>query len=119
MISQGFDVLYDSIQNILSAFEYDRFRAGHGQEEPTAKKYLDVTLLVIDDLGTEFTNAFTVSVLYNLLNERANRGLSTVISTNLSVKKLTEIYEDRIYSRMIGSQYQILQFTGKDYRLYH
>ena len=119
VISQGFDVLYDSIQNILSAFEYDRFRAGYGQEEPTAKKYLDVTLLVIDDLGTEFTNAFTVSVLYNLLNERANRGLSTVISTNLSVKKLTEIYEDRIYSRMIGSQYQILQFTGKDYRLYH
>ena len=77
-----------------------------------------MTLLVIDDLGTEFTNAFTVSVLYNLLNERENRGLSTVISTNLSVKKLTEIYEDRIYSRMIGSQYQILQFVGKDYRLY-
>ena len=119
VISQGFDVLYDSIQNILSAFEHDRFRAGYGQDEATAKKYLDVTLLVIDDLGTEFTNAFTVSVLYNLLNERENRGLSTVISTNLSVKKLTEIYEDRIYSRMIGSQYQILQFVGKDYRLYH
>lgn len=118
VISQGFDVLYDSIQNILSAFEHDRFRSGYGQEESTAKKYLDVTLLVIDDLGTEFSNSFTVSVLYNLLNERANRGLSTVISTNLSVKRLTEIYEDRIYSRMIGSQYQILQFCGKDYRLY-
>lgn len=118
VISQGFDVLYDSIQNILAAFEHDRFRAGYGQEEQTSKKYLDVTLLVIDDLGTEFSNAFTVSVLYNLLNERGNRGLSTVVSTNLSVKKLTEIYEDRICSRMIGSQYQILQFVGKDYRLY-
>lgn len=118
VISQGFDVLYDSIQNILSAFEHDRFRSGYGQEESTARKYLDVTLLVIDDLGTEFSNSFTVSVLYNLLNERANRGLSTVISTNLSVSRLTELYEDRIYSRMIGSQYQILQFCGKDYRLY-
>lgn len=118
VIEQGFDVLYDTAQNVVSAFEYDRFHAGYG---PTAQergeKYLTCSLLILDDLGTEFSNAFTVSALYNLFNERQNKGLSTVISTNLSTQELTRVYEDRIYSRIIGKGSVILSFMGKDQRL--
>ena len=41
-------------------------------------------LLLIDDLGTEpLMENITVTQLFNLLNERQNRGKHTVISTNL------------------------------------
>ena len=116
LIHQGYDVIYDSTQNILSDFEGDRFRSGYGREENRSDKYLECTLLIIDDLGTEFSNQFTLSTLYNLLNTRQNKGLPTIISTNLTPEELAKKYEDRIYSRIIGSA-KILPFEGKDERV--
>ena len=117
VISLGYNVIYDSAQDIVSAFEADKFRSGYGAYEPMAEKYLDCELLIVDDLGAEFVNQFTISCLYNLFNTRRNRGLSTVISTNLSGTALRDRYEDRIYSRIVGSDYTVLLFGGKDHRL--
>ena len=117
VIEKGYDVLYDSVQNIISAFEKDKFRSGYGAYEPIADKYLECDLLILDDLGTEFSNQFTVSCLYNLFNTRRNRGLATIISTNLSADELVSKYDDRIYSRIVGSDYEICFFNGNDHRL--
>ena len=117
VLDRGFDVVYDTAQNIMAAFEHDRFRSGYAPSESRAEKYMECTLLILDDLGTEFTNAFTVSCLYNLLNERQNKGLSTVISTNVLPDQLRDKYEDRIYSRLIGADYRILSFGNcSDFR---
>lgn len=117
LIEKGYEVLYDSSQNVVAAFEHDRFKSGYGPYEPKGDKYLDCDLLILDDLGTEFVNQFTLSCLYNLINTRQNKGLSTIISTNLSAKELTTKYEDRIYSRLMGKDSKILLFIGKDARL--
>jgi len=117
LIEKGCEVLYDSSQNIVSAFEKDRFKSGYGPYEPLGDKYLECELLILDDLGTEFINQFTVSCLYNLINTRQNKGLATIISTNLSATDLTKKYEDRIYSRIMGSDSKIMLFKGKDQRL--
>lgn len=117
LIENGYEVLYDSSQNVVAAFEHDRFKSGYGPYEPKGDKYLDCDLLILDDLGTEFVNQFTLSCLYNLINTRQNKGLSTIISTNLSAKELTTKYEDRIYSRLMGKDSKILLFIGKDARL--
>ncbi len=117
VIEKGFSVLYDSTQNILSAFESDKFRSPRDDSEFKSDKYLDTDLLILDDLGAEFTTQFTVSCLYNLLNTRYNRGLSTVISTNLSDEELQAKYEDRIFSRLVGQDTEILLFVGRDKRI--
>ena len=118
VILEGYSVLYDSVQNIVGDFETDKFKSGYDKSEPIATKYLECDLLIIDDLGTEFASQFTVSVLYNLLNTRQNRGLSTIISTNLTAEELGGKYEGRIYSRIIGSDYRVLFFSGKDRRIF-
>ncbi len=117
IISQGFDVIYDSTQNIISDFESDKFRSGYRDTVQKSEKYLECDLLIIDDLGTEFSSQFTVSCLYNLINTRQNRGLGTIISTNLTPKELAATYEDRIYSRIVGSGYHVVPFMGKDRRI--
>ena len=117
VIERGYEVLYDSAQNILSAFEADRFKSGYGPYEPKADKYFECDLLILDDLGAEFTNQFTVSCLYNLINTRQNKGLSTLISTNLDYTDLTEKYQDRIFSRLVGCDSKVLIFVGNDMRL--
>ena len=117
VIHQGYDVLYDSIQNILTVFENDRFHSSYGQREPEGDKFFECDLLIIDDLGTEFVNQFSIATLYNIINTRGNKGLSTIISTNLSAADLRAKYDGRIISRIIGSEYKVLYFTGKDHRV--
>ncbi|MBQ9983885.1 MAG: ATP-binding protein [Lachnospiraceae bacterium] len=73
-------------------------------------------LLIIDDLGTEFTNNFVASELYDILNTRLREGKSTIISTNLSLQELNERYSVRIASRIFG-EYKVFHFYGNNIRL--
>ena len=116
-ITRGLYVIYDSAQNIVNDFETDRFKSGYGPYEPKADKYLECDLLIIDDLGTEFLTPFALSCLYNLLNTRINRGLPTVVSTNLTPQEISGRYEARICSRLFGSESMLLNFKGSDYRI--
>ena len=117
VIERGFDVVYDTVQNILSDFEYERFGRSYGDDsESKCQKYFDCDLLIIDDLGTEMTNQFTVSCLYNIINTRINHSRSMIISTNLSQGEIRERYSDRITSRLFGD-FMAMKFVGKDIRL--
>ncbi len=118
VINLGYDVIYDSVQNIISDFENDRFHRSYNNDEMRSDKYYECDLLVIDDLGTEFSNQMTISCIYNLLNERHNKGLATIISTNLDAEELARKYEDRIYSRIVGANTRVLPFAGRDKRIF-
>lgn len=118
IIDMGYDVIYDTVQNIISDFEDDRFRRGYNNDELKSEKYLECDLLIIDDLGTEFTNQITLSCIYNILNTRNNKGLATIVSTNLLPDELAKKYEDRIYSRIVGAGTTVLPFVGRDKRVF-
>lgn len=77
---------------------------------------LNSDLLIIDDLGTELSNSFTVSQLYYFIEERHNGQRSTIISTNLSFSDLRERYSERIFSRFTG-YYDFKQIVGSDIRI--
>ncbi len=117
VIERGFDVVYDTAQNMLSDFEYERFGKNYGDNsEPRTAKYFDCDLLIIDDLGTEMANQFTLSCLYNVINTRINHSKAMIISTNLTQNEIRDRYSDRITSRLFGD-FMALRFVGKDIRL--
>lgn len=114
VVEHGYGVIYETVGTVFSDFEYDQFRATRG-EAPRAEKYLTCDLLILDDLGTEFTNSFTVTCLYQIINTRLTHGLSTVVSTNLTPAELTARYDERLTSRFLGA-YRVLRFLGRDVR---
>ena len=73
-------------------------------------------LLILDDIGTESYNSFTVGQFFIILNERLTRHKSTVISTNLDIQGLNDTYSERSVSRILGG-YDMFQFKGHDMRL--
>ena len=111
VIEKGFDVLYVSAIDMFADFEQKQF----GNGEDNTRRYFDCDLLIIDDLGTELTNQFTVSCLYNVINSRINTARSTFINTNLSKKEIETKYAERITSRLFGEYYPLV-FTGTDIR---
>jgi len=115
IIEKGYDVVYETAQNIFSDFEYQRFKSGYGDNDDKTARYFGCDLLIIDDLGTEVSNTFTVSCLYNIINTRINKGMSVIINTNLTNEDLQKRYADRITSRLFG-EFSIMMFKGRDIR---
>lgn len=116
VLDGGHDVLYTTAVGMVAAFEAERFGNSTGlTEESDLNRYYNVDLLIIDDLGTEVANQFTVSSLFNVINTRLNLRRPTIINTNLMQEELRRRYWDRITSRLFG-EYRILLFLGTDVR---
>jgi DNA replication protein DnaC len=98
---------------ILEKYKFDR-----DNEKFDSNQYdmlFNCDLLIIDDLGTELANSFTNSEIFNVINTRLISNKKTIISTNLSLAELSQVYTDRISSRLFGN-FTILKFFGPDLR---
>lgn len=113
LIAKGFYVLYDSTQNIMNQLEREHFGKGTGDDYE--KMLMESDLLILDDLGTEFSTQFTLASFYNILNTRLLKNRPTIISTNLDLKGIENKYTKRIASRIVG-EYELLHFVGSDIR---
>lgn len=118
LISSGHSVIYLSSIKLFDMLSAEKF---HKSAEDTAddlglSSYLyDCDLLIIDDLGTELVNSFTTSELFNCINERNILRKSTIISSNLSLGQIKDIYAERIFSRL--TTFTMLKVIGDDIRL--
>ena len=113
-IEKGFNVVYGSAHNLLSEIEKEHFGRLKTDDSPE-DNVLNADLLILDDLGAEFSTSFTVSMVYNIINTRILKGLPTIISTNLWYDEISDKYGNRVYSRIIGN-YTPLEFAGRDVR---
>lgn len=113
-IQKGYDVYYDSIQNLMNKLEREHFGRAVN-EESVRDEILGCELLIIDDMGVEFITQYTLAELHNIINTRILNGLPTIISTNLEMRDIEQTYSQRIASRIIGS-YRLLKFCGRDIR---
>ena len=98
-------VLYLSASDLISSVYDDNI-----------KNYIYIVdLLIIDDLGTEYTNDFSNSQIYNVIDKRLVDKLSTVITTNLNFSEIQNLYGDRISSRIFNLYFKI-KLQGSDLR---
>ncbi|MBP1572652.1 MAG: ATP-binding protein [Oscillospiraceae bacterium] len=112
VFSKGFSVAFDSITGFLRKIEAEHFGRSN---ENTLNLLTTADLVILDDLGSEFSSSFTQSAIYDILNTRISRELPTIISTNYSFTELREKYNERIISRIDG-EYIHLNFCGSDIR---
>ena len=114
---KGWSVVYETAVTLCARFEEARFgRRGDTEEaELDVQRYLQCDLLILDDLGTEMTTSFSVSVIYEVINARLRSKKSTVISSNFSAKEISVRYTPQIASRLAG-EYTNLRFYGTDIR---
>ena len=116
---KGFSVVYDTAANVFSRFETRKFARNAEdarQAEADAQRYLRCDLLILDDLGSEFTTPFVQSALYELMNTRLVEQKHTVISSNLNLAGIRQRYSPQVASRLEG-EYFIMAFFGQDIRL--
>lgn len=98
LISQGTPCLMTNFSRLIS-----RISEKFGGDQ----KYLDsldrFDLLVIDDLGAERDSEFTWEKVMNVIDARYRAGLPIIVTTNLSMKELSDpsdIRRQRVFSRL-------------------
>ncbi|MDO4199693.1 MAG: ATP-binding protein [Clostridia bacterium] len=114
-IDKGYGVIYVSAPNMVTKLEKEKFQNYGRDGEESEKHFIDCDLLIIDDLGTEYSNAFSNSAVYNIVNSRIMMSKPTIINTNLTMKELEKNYSPRMVSRIIGNNIR-LEFLGLDVR---
>lgn len=116
LLDKGYVVIYQTAFKMFEIIEDYKFKnADDHISKDNYENLFDCDLLIIDDLGTELTNSFTNSELFNILNTRLLYGKKTIISTNLSPIQLGEIYTQRIFSRVFD-RFRMIKFIGNDLR---
>ncbi|MDP4153096.1 MAG: ATP-binding protein [Bacillota bacterium] len=117
LINRGVGVVYVTAPELFDRFESLKFnRASIYGDTVDVQEFFDCDLLIIDDLGSEFSTQFVESALFSVINGRAIKGKSTIINTNCDLAQLESIYNKKIVSRIIGD-FLIMPFTGEDVRM--
>lgn len=117
VIQKGFGVIYGSAQTFALALEKERFdRRDPEDAADTQSQLVSCDLLILDDLGTEFSSTYVAAALYDVINTRMLAGKPTIISTNLSLQELEKRYSERFASRISG-YYGKFEFLGHDVRI--
>lgn len=90
-----------------------------GEDDPVGlfyHNYKAVDFLVIEELGKERESELALTTLEDLLRYREEKGLPTIICSNLSPKKVEERYAKSNFSLLRGN-FQAIQLEGEDLRV--
>ena len=119
LLKKGKTVLYQTAPILLESVINYKMSKNKDSLDNIYQSILDSDLLIIDDLGTESLNSMKLSELFTILNTRIlnlnNKTTKTIISTNLNINDIFNIYEERIGSRIAG-YYDMYCFFGDDLR---
>lgn len=113
ILEKGFTVFYQKAPNMLDKLMQIKYE-NTAEYNALIDSILNVDLLVIDDLTEKTTDSKNIE-LFTIIDYRLNNSKSTIISTNLTLEEMQNIYEDRVISRIIGN-YVIKRFFGDDIR---
>ncbi len=118
LILTNHSVIYETAYKTFSMLEELKFKKNDNEEKLRFKidKLYSCDLLILDDLGSEFSTQYTTASLFDIINSRLISGKKTVINTNLSISELEKKYGERVVSRLYG-HYQVLKFIGSDIRI--
>lgn len=114
LLDMGYLVIYktsDELITNLRDIKFNNNNIGNLNE-----MILNCDLLIIDDLGSEQRNEFTITELFNLLNKKLLKSKKMIVSTNLTLPDITQVYSERIYSRLIG-EFKLFKFFSDDIRI--
>jgi DNA replication protein DnaC len=107
-----------SIKFKRAAQLFQAIRDSYGQEDVSEEEilgdYIKPRFLVLDDLGAGSLSDHERRYTLEVIDRRLNAERPTIITTNLTLKEISERMDERIASRM--NEYKLLEFKGEDRR---
>lgn len=90
------------------------FEDGETSEAEILDRCAKTHLLVLDDLGSELVSKWAAATVAQMLCDRYNSSLRTIVTSNLDLAQIGEVYGPRLLDRM--TTYRVLTLTGASLR---
>lgn len=113
-IGFGVDGVFVSVSDLLSQYK-NSIGSNDTNILELEKRLINANLVVFDDIGTSLYSNFDIEKLFKILNERTNKGLANIFTTNMTLEILKENMGNRLYSRVVEKS-ELLEFRGRDRR---
>lgn len=115
----GVEARYVRVPSLLR-----KIKEGFSGDGYELQPFVDVPILVLDDLGAEKPSAFTMQTLETLYTERLDAGKRTILTSNLPIADkagyprtlIDQLNDARFLSRLVGST-EVIELAGFDRRL--
>ncbi|MFS0841185.1 DNA replication protein [Paenibacillus sp. 1P03SA] len=105
-------------QNVFNA----QFRGAPEMQHEASRRYYDLKeamlstyLLALDDIGLREATPSFLTEMFEIIDERSAERRATIFSSNVHLKDLPRLLDDRIASRIEGMTAQV-SFVGRDHR---
>lgn len=88
-------------------------------EQEIINEFSNRKLVILDDLGgmrVKGASDYSVDMIYEIIDARYSWKRQTIITSNKSVSEISQSFDDRIASRIIG-MCEIIELSGEDRRL--
>lgn len=89
--------------------------AGLAQVTATMRKSMDVSYLVMDDVGIRSASESFKSIVHAIINARTTNGKPTIFTSNLPIDEMATVFDARLADRM-RDQCVVLHFAGESKR---
>lgn len=110
------EVLYAKAFDVLREVKDTYSKKAATTFSDVQKKYAQVELLIIDEVGVQFGTDTERQILFEIINERYENLRPTILITNLNLANLKEFAGDRVIDRMKENGGRILIFSGESFR---
>lgn len=108
--------LFSSVMGITKKIKNTWARDAEETEAQAFKTFTTPSLLVIDELGAQFGTDAEKLILFELINDRYEKMLPTILISNLELSELKKFIGERVIDRMQEGGGAIIDFNWESYR---
>ena len=102
VVRRGGEAYFVTASNLLLEIRATFGENSTRSEREIVNKYVDLPLLVLDDLGAEKTTEWSITTLLLIIDGRYSRCRPTIITTNLTLEEIDKRISPRVASRLAG-----------------
>lgn len=111
---EGLTSIFITVPELLTKLKSTFSQTGNHTEEELLIALKNVDLLVLDDIGADYSTEWSTSKIFEVINSRI--GKNNIYTTNSNSRELTNKIGKRNFSRMMENV-QLIKMYGDDYRL--
>lgn len=104
----------DFFQQLRATFSNDS--GTYGRTDSVFNEIARQDVLVIDDFGIQSDSEWEQRTLYDLIDARYENDLPTIITSNIDLDAVRNLFKGRIYSRFTEMLHTVEFFQVRDYR---
>lgn len=113
---KGYSAFFINIRKLFRAVR-DTWREGAAESESQViDRYVDLDLLVIDEVGVQAKSENEQHILYDILNGRYENAKPTIILSNETLPTIKQIIGERAYDRLREGGGKAFNCTWESYR---